>query len=92
MHCDNEDTTYNASGFFAAIEKKIKNKHHLNFTGIFTPNRRGKSSPDTQEVFDLKGIAYNEYWGDLNVHKLNSRIKEVAEPIQILNPSCFFKK
>ena len=81
----NEGTTYNASGFFAAIEKKINNKHHLNFTGIFTPNRRGKSSPNTQEVFDLKGIAYNEYWGGLNGHKLNSRIKEVAEPILMLN-------
>lgn len=77
----NEGTTYNAFGFFAAIGKKINDKHRLNFTGIFTPNRRGKSSPNTQEVFDLKGIAYNEYWGALHGRKVNSRIKEVAEPI-----------
>ncbi|EAR13718.1 hypothetical protein PI23P_04452 [Polaribacter irgensii 23-P] len=81
----NEATTYNASGFFAAIGKKINDRHRLNFTGIFTPNRRGKSSPNTQEVFDLKGIAYNEYWGGLHGRKVNSRIKEVAEPLLMLS-------
>ncbi|MBT7815155.1 MAG: TonB-dependent receptor, partial [Polaribacter sp.] len=77
----NEGTSYNAYAVFASIEKKINDNHSLNFTGIFTPNRRGKSSPNTQEVFDLKGIKYNEYWGNLNGKKRNSRIKEVVEPI-----------
>ncbi|MDP5104536.1 MAG: TonB-dependent receptor [Polaribacter sp.] len=81
----NEGTSYNAYSVFASIEKKINQKHSINFTGIFTPNRRGKSSPNTQEVFDLKGIEYNEYWGNLNGKKLNSRIKEVVEPILMLN-------
>jgi hypothetical protein len=81
----NEGTSYNAYSLFTSIEKKINEKHSLNFTGIFTPNRRGKSSPNTQEVFDLKGIEYNEYWGYLNGKKLNSRIKEVVEPILMLN-------
>lgn len=81
----NEGTSYNAYAVFTSIEKKINEKHSINFTGIFTPNRRGKSSPNTQEVFDLKGIGYNEYWGNLNDKKLNSRIKEVSEPILMLN-------
>jgi hypothetical protein len=81
----NEGTSYNAYSLFTSVEKKINEKHSINFTGIFTPNRRGKSSPNTQEVFDLKGIEYNEYWGNLNEKKLNSRIKEVVEPILILN-------
>jgi len=81
----NEGTTYNAYSLFASIEKKINDKHSINFTSIFTPNRRGKSSPNTQEVFDLKGIEYNEYWGYLNNKKINSRIKEVEEPILMLN-------
>lgn len=81
----NEGTSYNAYSLFASIEKKINDKHSLNFTGIFTPNRRGKSSPNTQEVFDLKGIEYNEYWGYINDRKVNSRIKEVVEPILMLN-------
>ena len=81
----NEGTSYNAYGVFTSIEKKINDKHRVNFTGIFTPNRRGKSSPNTQEVFDLKGIEYNEYWGNLNGNRINSRIKEVSEPILMLN-------
>jgi hypothetical protein len=81
----NDGTSYNAYSVFTSIEKKINNNHSINFTGIFAPNRRGKSSPNTQEVFDLKGIEYNEYWGDLNGRKLNSRIKEVVEPILMIN-------
>jgi hypothetical protein len=81
----NDGTSYNSYSVFASIEKKINEKHSLNFTGIFTPNRRGKSSPNTQEVFDLKGIVYNEYWGSLNGEKRNSRIKEVVEPILMLS-------
>ncbi len=81
----NDGTSYNAYSVFASIEKKITENHSVNFTGIYTPNRRGKSSPNTQEVFDLKGIEYNEYWGYLNGKKLNSRIKEVVEPILMLN-------
>ena len=81
----NEGTSYNSYSLFASIEKKINENHSVNFTGIFTPNRRGKSSPNTQEVFDLKGIEYNEYWGHLNGKKRNSRIKEVVEPILMLS-------
>ena len=81
----NEGTSYDAYSVFTAVEKKINDKSSINFTGIFTPNRRGKSSPNTQEVSDLKGIKYNEYWGFLNGKKINSRIKEVNEPILMLN-------
>ena len=78
-------TLYDSNSFFASIEKKIGDKHSINFTSIYAPNRRGKSSPNTQEVYDLKGIKYNEYWGWQDGHKRNSRIKEVEEPIIMLN-------
>lgn len=78
-------TSYNSNSFFASAEKKIDDKHSLNLTAIYTPNRRGKSSPNTQEVYDLKDIKYNEYWGWQNGEKRNSRIKEVSEPIVMLN-------
>uniref|UniRef100_UPI003439AC64 TonB-dependent receptor n=1 Tax=Winogradskyella sp. TaxID=1883156 RepID=UPI003439AC64 len=78
-------TLYDSNSFFASIEKKINDNHSLNFTSIYTPNRRGKSSSNTQEVYDLKGIKYNEYWGWLDGEKRNSRIKEVEEPILMLN-------
>lgn len=80
-----EATLYDANSFFASVEKKINDKHSINFTGIYAPNRRGKSSANTQEVFDLKGIKYNEYWGWQDGEKRNSRIKRVVEPIFMLN-------
>ncbi|MBU2940885.1 TonB-dependent receptor [Lacinutrix sp. C3R15] len=76
---------YDSNSFFASVEKQFGDKHSLNFTTIYAPNRRGKSSPNTQEVYDLKGIQYNEYWGWLDGEKRNSRIKEVEEPILMLN-------
>lgn len=81
----NQGTTYNAYSLFGAVEKRINTQHSINFTGIFTPNRRGKAAPSTREVMQLKGIDYNEYWGYLNGNKINSRIKEVVEPILLLN-------
>lgn len=73
-------TFYNANSIFVSIEKKINAKHSFNFTAIYAPNRRGKSSPNTQEVYDLKGNRYNEYWGYQDGKKRNSRVKEVDEP------------
>lgn len=80
-----EATMYSANSFFTAVEKKISEKHRLNLTAIYTPNSRGKSSPNTQEVYDLKDTKYNEYWGRQDGEKRNSRIKEVNEPIFMLN-------
>ncbi|PNW29515.1 peptidase associated domain and porin domain-containing protein [Formosa algae] len=78
-------TFYDANSFFVTVEKQLNATQSLNFTGFYTPNRRGKSSPNTQEVFDLRDIKYNEYWGNHNGNKRNSRIKDVAQPIFILS-------
>ncbi|MCH3883630.1 carboxypeptidase-like regulatory domain-containing protein [Tenacibaculum aquimarinum] len=78
-------TSYNANSFFASVEKKLNEKHSINFTGIYAQNKRGKSSPNTQEVFDLRGIKYNAYWGFQNGEKRNSRLKRIEEPILMLN-------
>ncbi len=80
-----DGTFYDANSFFASVEKKINDKHSLNVVGIYTPNRRGKSSPNTQEVFDLKGTTYNEYWGWHDGEKRNSRVRRIAEPVLMLN-------
>ncbi|MCF6350150.1 MAG: TonB-dependent receptor [Flavobacteriaceae bacterium] len=78
-------SSYNASSLFASVEKKINDKHSINLTSIFASNKRGKSSPNTQEVFDLKDRKYNEFWGYQNGKRRNSRIKEVEEPVLMLN-------
>lgn len=81
-----QDATFYASNsFFVSIEKKMNDQHSVNFSSFYAPNQRGKSSPNTQEVYDLKGIKYNEYWGHQQGEKRNSRVKEVDEPILMLN-------
>ena len=68
-----------------SISKKINNKHRVNLTTVFTPVKRGKRSPNTQEVIDLKGRKYNSYWGTQNGDLRNSRIKNIKEPIFTIN-------
>ncbi|OIQ19379.1 MAG: TonB-dependent receptor [Flavobacterium sp. MedPE-SWcel] len=80
-----EGTDYDANGLFVSLEKKINDKHSLNFTGVYTKNNRGKSSPNTQEVADLAGEKYNSYWGWQNGKKRNSRDKDLEEPIFMLS-------
>ncbi len=80
-----EGSSYNAWSGFLSLEKKINDKHSFNLTALYTPNRRGKSSPSTQEVYDLKGLKYNSYWGYQGGEKRNSRMKEIKEPIFILS-------
>ncbi|MFL2619722.1 MAG: TonB-dependent receptor [Flavobacteriaceae bacterium] len=76
---------YDSNSAFLSVQKIFNNKHSLNLAAIYAPNRRGKVSPNTQEVYDLKGTKYNEYWGWQDGEKRNSRVKRVVEPILILN-------
>jgi len=80
-----EGTDYAANSFFASVEKKISDRHSLNFTAIYAQNSRGKNSPNTQEVTNLAGVAYNSFWGWQNGKKRNSRDKDVEEPILMLS-------
>ncbi|UUW10272.1 TonB-dependent receptor [Flavobacterium plurextorum] len=80
-----EGTNFDADSFFMSVEKKLNNKHSLNFTGFYTPNSRGKNSPNTAEVTSLMGETYNSYWGFQNEKKRNARVKKVEEPLFMLN-------
>lgn len=80
-----DGTDYAANSLFASIEKKINDNHSINFTSIYAQNRRGKNSPNTQEVTDLTNFKYNSYWGMQEGEKRNSRVKDVEEPIFTLS-------
>jgi hypothetical protein len=80
-----EGSDYGANSLFASVEKKINDKHSLNFTSIYAENNRGKSSPNSNEVTELAGVKYNSYWGWQDGKKRNSRDKDVEEPILMLN-------
>ncbi len=80
-----EGTTYEANSIFTSIEKKLTPRNSINFTGFFTPNARGKNSPNTDEVTALTSTKYNSYWGFQNGQQRNSRVKTIEEPILMLN-------
>ncbi|HEY6144227.1 MAG TPA: carboxypeptidase-like regulatory domain-containing protein [Flavobacterium sp.] len=80
-----DGTDYDANSLFASVEKRINDQHSLNFTTIYAQNRRGKNSPNTQEVTDLTNFKYNSYWGNQEGEKRNSRVKDVEEPIFTLS-------
>ena len=80
-----EGTLYEANSFFVSVEKKLTEKHSLNMAAFYTPNRRGRSSPMTKEVKDLKGIRYNPNWGFQDGVIRNSRIRSIQEPLVMLN-------
>jgi hypothetical protein len=79
-----QGTPYKAWAAFLSVEKKWNAKHSLNFTAFYTPNRRGKNAPITDEVFRIKGSRYNPYWGFQDEMIRNSRMKEVSEPVLML--------
>lgn len=80
-----DGTDYGANSLFASVEKKFNEKHSLNFTSIYAQNTRGKSSPNSKEVNDIKGVEYSSYWGWQNGKKRNSRDKDVEEPFLMLS-------
>ncbi len=80
-----DGVSMSANAIFASVEKKLTSNHSLNFTAIYDKDTRGKVSPNTQEVIDLKGEKYNSYWGWQDGKQRNSRIKTVEEPIFILS-------
>ncbi len=79
-----EGTNYSANSLFASVEKRINSHHSINLTSIYAQNRRGKNSPNTNEITDLVGEKYNSYWGFQDGRKRNSRVKKSEEPIFML--------
>ncbi|MEM1001284.1 MAG: TonB-dependent receptor, partial [Bacteroidota bacterium] len=80
-----DGTLYDSNSVFAAVEKQINDKHSINFTGIYAQNRRGRSTAITDEVYRLKGRAYNPFWGIQDSEIRNSRTRKINEPILLLN-------
>jgi len=80
-----DGTDYAANSFMASVEKRLNDKHSINFTAIYAQNRRAKNSPNTQDVTHLTSFKYNSYWGMQEGEIRNSRVKEVEEPIFTLS-------
>jgi hypothetical protein len=52
---------------FFECRKEIKRQSSLNFTGFYTPNSRGKNSPNSAEVTELTSETYNS--GDIKTEE-----------------------
>ena len=82
-----EGTYYEAAGYFLAAEKKINEKHSLNFTFFGAPSQRGGSAPVVQEAYDLVGTNYyNPNWGYQTLPNgkqviRNSRVSNYHQPM-----------
>ncbi len=85
-----EGTFYDAYGWFLGVEKKLNDKHSLAFTALAAPVKRGMQGGSTQEAYDLTGNNYyNPNWGWQNGEKRNARVRNMNQPIMVLNH--FFK-
>lgn len=80
-----DGTNFDAESFFISVEKKLGRQHALNFTGFYTPSSRGKNSANTAEVTQLTSEKYNSYWGFQDGEKRNARVKNIEEPVLMLN-------
>jgi len=79
-------TSYDGWAYFAALEKKINEKHTLALTAFGSPMKRGMAGASTQEANDLVGSNYyNPNWGWQDGEKRNARIRNTHEPMVILN-------
>ena len=75
-------TFYDANSFFLAVEKKIDDRHSLNFTALDALYRRGVAGGTTQEVYGLAGSNfYNPYWGYQDGKVRNARVRSSNKPL-----------
>lgn len=71
-----EGTFYRAASYFLSVEKKINDRHSLDFTIFGAPSQRGGSAPVVQEAYDLVGSNYyNPYWGYQTIDEQGTRVK-----------------
>ena len=80
-----DGTTYKSFSFFGALEYKFNQENGIYFTGMIASNARGVKAAITQELIDLGGRRYNPYWGFQDNNIRNSRIRQLSEPICMIN-------
>ena len=80
-----EGCSYDAWGYFLAVEKQINDRHSLNFAGFGAPRTNGRASASTQEAYDLAGSNYyNPNWGWQNGRKRNASMAKSHQPVLML--------
>lgn len=79
-------TFYDGYSYFAAVDKRIGQKHLLSLSVLGTPTKNGRQGPALQESIELAGTNYyNPYWGLQNGQKRNASVGFSHQPMAILN-------
>lgn len=74
-----------SNGYFLSIDRKLGDKHLLNFVTFGVPQRRGRSTGTVQEMYDIAGSNfYNPNWGFQNGEVRNSREYLIHQPVSML--------
>lgn len=78
-------TYYNGWGYFAAVDKRIGQRHLLSLTTFGAPTENGRQGAAIQEMMDLAGTNYyNPNWGYQNGVKRNASVGKTHQPVFIL--------
>lgn len=78
-------TYYDGYSYFAAIDKRLGQKHMLSLVGFGAPTESGRQGSSTMEMMDLAGTHfYNPLWGFQNGKVRNSSIAKSHQPYIIL--------
>ncbi|MBP6730941.1 MAG: hypothetical protein KA149_02715 [Chitinophagales bacterium] len=79
-------TFYDGTSYFLSVEKFFGNQHSLSLTGFGSSVRTGGAAATTQEMYNLAGSHYyNFYWGWQDGKKRNSNVRNVHQPTFLLN-------
>lgn len=78
-------TYFQGNSYFLSVDRKLNDKHLLNFVFLGSPQKRGRSTGSVQEMYDLAGTNYyNPNWGYQNGKVRNSREYIIHQPITTL--------
>ena len=79
-------TFYDGWSYFAAVDKKVGNKHTFSLTAFGAPTENGRQTGAVQEAMDLTGTNYyNPAWGYQNGKKRNANVAKTHQPVFIFS-------
>ncbi|MCE3226871.1 MAG: TonB-dependent receptor [Bacteroidetes bacterium] len=79
-------TYFRAASVYAAIDKRLDDKHTLSFTGFGAPIEQGRNSNATLEAYELAGTHYyNSNWGYQDGKVRNGNVSKVNRPMLMLS-------
>lgn len=77
-------TYYDGWSYFAAVDKRINQKHLLSLVVFGAPTENGKQGSAINEMVQLSGsVYYNNYWGYQEGKKRNANIGKTNQPYAI---------